>query len=79
MARSELLQNSHDAMMKANELMKEELGHHFAVKEQNALLAQANKELKAQLESYSDKFSDFQTTLTKSNEVQRAVSCDRSL
>lgn len=63
------MQNSHDAMLKANELMKEELAHHFVIKEQNALLLQTNKELKAQLESYSDKFSDFQTTLTKSNEV----------
>ena len=49
--------------------MKEELGHHFAIRDQNALLHQSNKELKAQLDGYSDKFSDFQGTLTKSNEV----------
>ena len=31
---------------------------------------QTNRELKGQLDSYSDKFSDFQGTLTKSNEVR---------
>ena len=35
------------------------------------LYLQTNRELKGQLDSYSDKFSDFQGTLTKSNEVQQ--------
>ena len=49
--------------------MKQELEHHFTVKEHNEMLRRANTELKAQLDSYSDKFTDFQGTLTKSNEV----------
>ena len=56
------------------QLMKEELSHHFTVKEHNELLRRANTDLKTQLDSYSDKFSDFQGTLTKSNEVRVSLS-----
>ena len=55
--------------------MKQELEHHFAIKEHNELLSQANKDLKAQLDSYSDKFTDFQSTLTKSNEASMITFC----
>lgn len=53
------------------QVMRKELEHHLVIKEQNVLLHENNKELKSQIETYCDKFSDFQSTLTKSNEVRR--------
>ena len=53
------------------QVMRKELEHHLVIKEQNVLLHDNNKELKSQIETYCDKFSDFQSTLTKSNEVRR--------
>lgn len=39
------------------------------LREQNEELAAANASLKAQVEQYGSKFEDFQSTLTKSNQV----------
>ncbi|GAX74204.1 hypothetical protein CEUSTIGMA_g1653.t1 [Chlamydomonas eustigma] len=69
LARIDLLQNANDSLSKMNEVMKEELEHHFAVKQQNAFLQEANKDLKTQLDTYADRFSEFHSTITKSNEA----------
>lgn len=68
-AKTDLLQNANENLSQANELMKAELEHHLVIKEQNAILHENNRELKIQVETYCDKFSDFQSTLTKSNEM----------
>ena len=39
------------------------------MREQNLLLLESNTDLKSQLEHYFDRFDEFKTTLTKSNEV----------
>eukprot|EP00195_Chlamydomonas_chlamydogama_P002600 CAMPEP_0202917346 /NCGR_PEP_ID=MMETSP1392-20130828/70782_1 /ASSEMBLY_ACC=CAM_ASM_000868 /TAXON_ID=225041 /ORGANISM="Chlamydomonas chlamydogama, Strain SAG 11-48b" /LENGTH=499 /DNA_ID=CAMNT_0049610073 /DNA_START=34 /DNA_END=1533 /DNA_ORIENTATION=+ len=68
-ARSELLQQANEQLSKTHEAVGKELEGCIALKEQNAVLMDTNKELRAQLDSYFTKFAEFQSTLTKSNQM----------
>lgn len=67
--KSSLLQQTNDQLSKAHDTFSKEMDSFSSTREQNLLLAESNKELKSQLEHYYEKFAEFQTTLTKSNQM----------
>lgn len=67
--KSSLLEQTNEHLTKAHETVAKELDTVVGMREQNVLLTESNKELKSQLEHYYEKFAEFQTTLTKSNQM----------
>ncbi|KXZ53282.1 hypothetical protein GPECTOR_7g1176 [Gonium pectorale] len=67
--RAELLQEANGKYSAAMDAIKPQLSELDSLRQRNAVLTAAKDELQAQLEHYADKFSEFQETLTKSNET----------
>ncbi|KAG2484398.1 hypothetical protein HYH03_016812 [Edaphochlamys debaryana] len=67
--RAELLQEANGKYSAAMDALKPQLSELEGLRQRNAMLSAAKDELQTQLEHYADKFSEFQDTLTKSNET----------